>query len=113
LASNDADATGAARKQSGSRFWFQLTFADDEGLLESIRIWGDTMKAYEFAIKTTSEGRLELPEALLRVLPANQVIRTIILIEEKAEADDLAWSRLTVEQFLAGYSEADAIYDRI
>ena len=71
------------------------------------------MKAYEFAIKTTPEGRLELPEALLRVLPANQVIRTIILIEEKAEADDLAWSRLTVEQFLAGYSEADAIYDRI
>jgi len=29
-------------------------------------------------------------------------------VEEQA-----AWSRLTAEQFSAGYSEADAIYDRI
>ncbi|MCY3024552.1 MAG: hypothetical protein NTW87_36725 [Planctomycetota bacterium] len=26
-------------------------------------------------------------------------------------SDDDAWARLTVEQFFAGYSDADAIYD--
>jgi len=27
--------------------------------------------------------------------------------------EQAAWSRLTAEQFFAGYSEADAVYDRI
>jgi hypothetical protein len=72
------------------------------------------MKAYEFAIRTTPDGKLELPEALLKLLPGNQVIRTIFLITEPTDAQDqAAWSRLAAEQFLAGYSEADAVYDRI
>jgi len=29
------------------------------------------MKAYEFPCKVTSEGRLELPNALMKLLPAN------------------------------------------
>ena len=30
------------------------------------------MKAYELPCKVTSEGRLELPNALMKLLPANQ-----------------------------------------
>jgi len=72
------------------------------------------MKAYEFAMRTTPDGKLELPEALLKLLPGNQVIRTIFLINEPMDEQDQAdWSRLAAEQFLAGYSEADAVYDRI
>jgi hypothetical protein len=38
------------------------------------------MKAYEFPCKVTSEGRLELPDALMKLLPANQVVQVIILL---------------------------------
>jgi len=72
------------------------------------------MRAYEFPIKITPDGRLELPNALLRLLPGNQVVRVIILINELTDSEDqAAWVRLTADQFLEGYSEADAIYDRI
>jgi hypothetical protein len=72
------------------------------------------MRAYEFPIKVTPDGKLELPGALLKLLPDNQVVRVIILISEPMDKEEQAdWSRLTVEQFFAGYSEADAVYDRI
>jgi len=69
------------------------------------------MKAYEFPCKV---GRLELPEALTKLLPANQVVRVIILLNEPTEKEDEeVWARFTAEQFFAGYSEADAVYDEI
>lgn len=72
------------------------------------------MKAYEFPIKVTPEGRLELPDALSKLLPSNQMVGVIILIGEPTDMEEqAAWSRLTAEQFFAGYSEADAVYDRI
>lgn len=72
------------------------------------------MKAYEFPIKVTPEGRLELPDALLKLLPGDQVVRVIILISEPTDTEEqVAWSHLTAEQFFAGYNEADAVYDRI
>ena len=72
------------------------------------------MRAYEYPVRVTSEGKLELPEALLKKLPPNQVVRIIVLLNESSEAEEqAAWSRLTAEQFFAGYSEADAAYDNI
>ena len=41
-----------------------------------------------------------------------QTIRVIVLINESAD-EEQAWARLTAEQFLAGYSDADAIYDQL
>jgi len=38
----------------------------------------------------------------------------IILLNEPTEREDEeAWTRLTAEQFFAGYSEADAVYEEI
>jgi len=72
------------------------------------------MKAYEIPIKVTEESKTGLLEALLELLPRDQVARVIILVPEPTDAEErAAWSQLTAEQFLAGYSEADAIYDRI
>jgi len=72
------------------------------------------MKAYEIPIKVTREGRIELPDALLELLPREQVVRLIILIPELTDSEErAAWSRLTADQFFAGYNEADSIYDRI
>ena len=72
------------------------------------------MKAYEFPVKVTSDRRLVLPDSLSELLPINQVARVILLVSEPTDAAEQAfWSRLTAEQFLARYSETDAIYDRI
>jgi len=70
------------------------------------------MKAYEFPVKITPDGKIELPDKLSKLLPSNQTV--IILINEQTDIDEqINWSRMTAEQFLAGYSEADAIYDRL
>jgi hypothetical protein len=72
------------------------------------------MKAYEFPVKVTPDGKLALPDTLLKLLPNNQVVRIILLVSEPTDVEEqAAWSQLTSEQFLAGYSEADTIYDRI
>jgi hypothetical protein len=72
------------------------------------------MKAYEFPVKVTAEGKFELPEAFLALLPREQVVRVIIMIPEPTDSEERAmWSRLTAEQFFVGYSEADSIYDSV
>ena len=72
------------------------------------------MKAYEFPVKVTSDGKLAWPDSLSEVLPGNQVVRVIVLVSEPTDTEEkVAWSQLTTEQFFAGYSEADAIYDRL
>ena len=70
------------------------------------------MKAYEIPVKVTAEGKVELPDALLASLPRNQVVRVIILVPEPLDQEEEAWADLAAAQFLAGYSEADSIYDR-
>jgi hypothetical protein len=59
------------------------------------------MKAYEFPCKVTSEGRLELPDTLTKLLPANHVVWVITLLSKLTEIEDNeVWARLTAEQFL-------------
>lgn len=72
------------------------------------------MKAYEFPAQISPEGKLEVPESLLKRLQSEQVVRVIVLVSEREDIEEqAAWNRLTSEQFLAGYSETDAIYDRM
>lgn len=80
------------------------------------------MKTYEFSAKLTTEGKIEFPYAILKQLPPDREINIIVRVnepteeeeeEEDEEAENAAWHRLAVEQFFAGYSEEDAIYDKI
>jgi 1,4-dihydroxy-2-naphthoate octaprenyltransferase len=72
------------------------------------------MKAYEFPLKVTSDGTIQLPETFLASLPSGQCARVIVLVNEAEDVEeDAGWSRLTAQQFSAGYGETDAIYDRI
>ena len=80
------------------------------------------MKAYEFPVRVTEEKKLEFSDDLLNALPANEVVRLILLVDDPEERatrllqqreDDEVWERLTVDQFLDGYSEADSIYDKV
>ncbi|WP_445637251.1 hypothetical protein NSTC745_02329 [Nostoc sp. DSM 114161] len=73
------------------------------------------MKAYEFPANVTTEGKIELPDAILQQLVNNQQVKVIILVNEptEEEQEEAAWHRLVSEQLLKGYSEDDAIYDTI
>ena len=72
------------------------------------------MKAYEFPAKVTSEGQFDVPPVFADVLPRGMVVRVIVLINEPRDnLEQIDWARLTSEQFLAGYSEADSIYDSL
>lgn len=70
------------------------------------------MKAYELTTKVTSEGEIRLPEQVRQELPAEAVVRVIVLVDELHDAaEGSTWSRFTAEQFLAGYDDADSVYD--
>jgi len=73
------------------------------------------MKAYEFQTKITTDGKIDVPLNFFRELKRKQVVRVIVLITEPTEAssDEGQWTRLTEEQFLAGYSDTDAVYDEL
>jgi hypothetical protein len=72
------------------------------------------MKAYEFPVLVTTEGQLDIPPAYATVLPKGEMVRVIVLVNELSDIqEDEDWSRLTAEQFLAGYSDADSIYDSL
>ncbi|MDQ3459090.1 MAG: hypothetical protein M3498_07300 [Deinococcota bacterium] len=72
------------------------------------------MKAYEAPVRVTREGHLELPEEIARLLKPGLSARFLLLVEEAGDrAEAQAWSKLSQEQFLAGYSEADAVYDTL
>lgn len=70
------------------------------------------MKAYEFPAKITADGQLDIPAGFSDQLPREKEVRVLLLVPE-TDQDQSAWTRLTAEQFLAGYSDADAVYDRL
>jgi hypothetical protein len=71
------------------------------------------MKAYEMPLEIDRDGKIELPEAIARQIPPGRKARVIILVPDPADVGEQAvWNCLTAEQFLSGYAEADAVYDR-
>ena len=71
------------------------------------------MPACEVPARLSEEGRLELPDEIVAQLPRERALRLIVLAPEPGDGeDDDAWGRLAAEQFVAGYSEADAIYEK-
>lgn len=72
------------------------------------------MKVYEFPGKVDSRGNLEVPNDVVELLPDNETVRVIIVVDEPNDTnEDADWSRLAAEQFLKGYADVDAIYDNV
>lgn len=67
------------------------------------------MKAYEYYGEILADGHLSLPEDLKEKLKADSKIRVMLLLDE----DEKTWDQLSMSQFLKGYSEKDAIYDKL
>jgi hypothetical protein len=69
------------------------------------------MKALEFETTLSTDSKLTVPENLALQIPKEEAVRVIVLLPESD--GDADWQRLAAEQFLAGYSESDAIYDAV
>jgi hypothetical protein len=69
------------------------------------------MSTVEFWTQVSPDHTLSVPPEPAAKLSPHQRVRVIVLIPD---ADpDAEWSRLTTEQFLAGYADTDAIYDEL
>jgi hypothetical protein len=67
------------------------------------------MKAYEYYGEVLADGHLSIPEGLKDKLKADSKIRVMLLLDD----EEAAWDKLSMSQFLKGYSEKDAIYDNL
>ena len=71
------------------------------------------MKAYEFAGEVMADGQLKLPESASAQLAGHHAVKVIVLVQDTLDEEEAEWRAMAAEQFLAGYSEADAVYDTL
>jgi len=73
------------------------------------------MKAFEFPATVTEDHQIQLPDNVVKAIPGNTSVRCLVLVDDSAETtfqqENIMWRKLTAEQFLSGYNEADAIYN--
>ena len=67
------------------------------------------MKAYEYFAEVLPDGHLSIPEDLKEKLKSDSKIRVMLLIDD----EETSWNKLSMSQFLKGYSEKDALYDNL
>jgi hypothetical protein len=68
------------------------------------------MKAVEF--KTRMKNKLiRVPENIASELSEDEEVRVIMLLEEITNQEKNSFMTLAKEQFLAGYSDSDSVYD--
>ncbi len=54
---------------------------------------------------------IRVPKDISAELSEDKEVRVIVLLDEFEESEDSNFKKLTKDQFLAGYSDSDAIYD--
>ena len=67
------------------------------------------MKAYEYLAEILPDGHLSIPDNLKDKLIGESKIRVMLLLED----EEAAWRNFAVSEFMKGYSEKDAIYDKL
>ncbi|MEW5949674.1 MAG: hypothetical protein AB1711_09740 [Thermodesulfobacteriota bacterium] len=67
------------------------------------------MRAYEYYAELLPDGHLSIPEKLKNVLSGESKIRVMVFLED----EEATWRNFTVAEFIKGYSEKDAIYDKL
>ena len=68
------------------------------------------MKAVEFKAKMKNR-LIKIPKNISADLSEDVEVRVIVLLEEIEKEEDNNFRKLSKQQFLAGYSDSDAIYD--
>lgn len=67
------------------------------------------MRAYEYYAEILQDGHSSIPEKLKNALTGESKIRVMLLLED----EEAMWRNFTVAEFVKGYSEKDAIYDKL
>lgn len=67
------------------------------------------MKAYEYITEVLSDGHLSIPDDIKQHIKPSEKVRVMLLLED----EDASWARLTMSEFLRGYSDKDVIYDNL
>jgi len=68
------------------------------------------MKAVEFKARMKNK-LIRVPDNLSSELSEDKDVRVIVLLEEIKDQEENDFMILSKEQFLAGYSDSDSIYD--
>ncbi len=69
------------------------------------------MKILEFPTYITPDNTVRLPPEVAAQIQQEAPVRVVLIFPE--EVDDQDWVHLTTEQFMKGYAESDAIYDKL
>ena len=67
------------------------------------------MKAYEYEGEILPDVHLSIPEDLRSKLKSDSKIKVMLLVDD----EEAAWDKMSMSQFLKGYSEKDTIYDKV
>ena len=62
-----------------------------------------------FSAKYKGNGLVELPAGVHLA----KDVQVLVIVPEPEDREEALWARLAEEQFLAGCSEADAVYDNL
>jgi len=68
------------------------------------------MKAVEFKARMKNKI-IRVPENLISELSEDEEVRVIMLVEEIKNQEKTSFKELSKQQFLAGYSDSDSVYD--
>jgi hypothetical protein len=69
------------------------------------------MTKLEFDTQLNDDRTISIPPDLAGVLHPGQSIGVNLLVDQAD--DDFEWRKLTMEEFLKGYAESDAVYDQL
>ncbi len=69
------------------------------------------MKALEFEARINPDNTLPIPPSVLAEVPTGQTVKILMLVPDSTE--DAEWEEMASGEFLRGYAESDAIYDRL
>ncbi len=67
------------------------------------------MKTYEYEGQVLPDGHLSIPEDLKGKLKSDSKVKVMLLVDD----EEKAWEKMSISQFLKGYTEKDAIYDKL
>jgi hypothetical protein len=71
------------------------------------------MQAYECTADIDAAGALHLPDEITARMMPRKRVRVLVLLDEQVHDEQQAWNTLSTNEFLRGYSDNDAIYDKL
>jgi hypothetical protein len=71
------------------------------------------MKVLEFQAQLNLDHTLTVPPSVAEEIPGQEPVRVVLFVPDGNDDENQSWATLSTEQFLAGYSDGDAIYDQL